>query len=350
MKGTTATERAPRAPRIAPRAPPAAICLALCAWLAGCGTSARNKPADTGGELVPVTLQLNWFAEVEHGGYFAAQVHGYYRDAGLDVTILSGGPETPVIQQVARGAVTFGIVNADNVLFGRAQEAPIVALFAPLQTSPRCLIVHEHSGIRDFDDLKDITIAMSASSAFTHYLRHRLPLENVRIVPYSGNVAQFLVNDDFAQQGYVFSEPFVARKQGGDPRVLMVSDLGFNPYSSMLFTSERVLADDPQLVRRMVAASARGWKKYLESPEESNRQIHEVNPEMDLDVLAFGAEAIRPLVLGEDAAETRIGEMTLARWQALAEQLIETGQLKADDVHVERAFTSEYLPRDAAGD
>jgi len=229
------------------------------------------------------------------------------------------------------------------LLFARAQQAPVVALMAPLQTSPRCLIVHEKSGITSFEQLKDMTVAMSPSSAFTHFLQHELPLEGVRVVPYSGSVAQFLVNADYAQQGYVFSEPFVARKAGGDPHVLMVSDLGFNPYTSLLFTSDRLVADNPELVEKMVVASLRGWQKYLDAPEEANRHIHKVNPEMDLDILEFGAEAIRPLVLADDAQPQDVGAMTRERWQTLADQLIEIGQLKPADAQVDEAFTTRFL-------
>jgi NitT/TauT family transport system substrate-binding protein len=318
---------------------------------AGCGASrdpgGAATPASEPGNrapLTPVTLQLNWFPEAEHGGYYAALVHGYYKDAGLDVSILAGGPETPVVQQVARGAATFGVVNADNVLFARAQQAPIVALMAPLQTSPRCLIVHAGSGIRNFDDLADITIAMSSSNAFVHFLRRKLPLRGVKIVPYSGNVAQFLLTKDFAQQGYVFSEPFVARKQGGDPKVLLVSDLGFNPYTSLLFTHDKLPLQEPGLVKKMVTASVRGWAKYIESPEEANRRIHEVNREMDLDILAFGAEALKALVLDAQARRHGIGTMSRQRWQTLADQLIEIDQLKPSDAQVDQAFTTEFLP------
>ncbi len=180
-----------------------------------------EEPTDP--TLTEVTLQLNWFPEVEHGGYYAALVHGFYKEAGLRVKIVPGGPETPVVQQVARRSVTFGVVNADYVLFGRAQQAPVVAVMAPLQTSPRCLIVHADSNIREFSELKNMTIAMSSSNAFSQYLQYKLPLKNVKIVPYPGNVAQFLLNKNYAQQGYVFSEPFVARKEGADPRVLMLS-------------------------------------------------------------------------------------------------------------------------------
>ncbi len=293
--------------------------------------------------LVAVTLQLNWFPEAEHGGYYAALAHGYYREAGLDVEIVPGGPETPVVQQVSRRAATFGIVNADNILFGRAQQAPIVALMAPLQISPRCLIVHKSSGIRDFDDLRDMTIAMSNSNAFSQYLRYKLDLPGVKIVPYAGNVAQFLIDKDYAQQGYVFSEPFVARKEGGDPKVLMLSELGFNPYTSLLCTHEDQLEDNPHLLQKMVTASIRGWKKYLESPDEANRLIHKANPEMDLDILEYGAETLKPLAMDSVAEQQGIGTMSRARWQKLADQLVESKQLKRKDVDVDGAFTTRFL-------
>jgi NitT/TauT family transport system substrate-binding protein len=329
--------------------------------IAGCGKSNRVEPKASGPPaagretaadelidptLTQVTLQLNWYPEAEHGGYYAALVHGYYQEAGLNVRIIAGGPETPVVQQVARRAVTFGIVNADNILFGRAQEAPVVAVMAPLQISPRCLIVHKSSGITGFDDLKNITLAMSNSNAFSHYLRYKLPLPGVKIVPYPGNVAQFLIDKHYAQQGYVFSEPFVARKEGGDPRVLMVSELGFNPYTSVLFTHDQQTQENPSLVHKMVTASIRGWKKYLEAPEAANKRIHEVNPEIDLDILEYGAETLQPLVMDGVAEQKGIGVMSRARWQTLADQLVESEQLKPGQAHVEAAFTTRFLQQE----
>jgi len=298
--------------------------------------------------LPTVTLQLNWFPEAEHGGYYAALVHGYFREAGLNVRILPGGPDSPVVQQVARGTADFGVVNADNILFGRAQQAPVVGVMAPLQISPRCLIVHESSKIRDFRDLKNMTLAMSPSNAFTHYLRKKLPLTNCKVVPYPGNVAQFLIDKNYAQQGYVFSEPFVARKNGGDPRVLMLSDIGFNPYTSVLVTSDDLVEERPQWVEKIVSASIRGWKKYLESPEETNEYIHRVNPQMDLDILAYGARTLEPLVLDQTAELEGIGTMSRARWQTLADQLVETGQLKRERADVRGAYTTRFVrPRTA---
>ena len=316
-------------------------------------TPAGPAPAGTAGQTAPVAnaspvalqkvkLLLNWFPEAEHGGFYAAQVHGYYREAGLDVEILPGGPNVPVVQQVAGKQVQFGVVNADQICFGRAQQAPVVALMAPL-ISPRCLIVHEKSGIKKFDDIHDMTVAMSTTNAFSHFLRKKFPFKDVRIVPYPGNVTQFLQDDKFAQQGYVFSEPFVAKQQGGDPHVLMVSDVGFNPYTSCLIAHDEAVKSDPGLLRGMVQASVRGWRQYLKAPAETNAAIHKLNKEMSLEVLAFGVTELQPLVEDAVAKEHGLGHMSLERWQTLVGQLVEIEQLKADKVQVSELFTTEFL-------
>lgn len=321
---------------------PALLVIALC----GCGSRGKQPVAETRPGDSPaatkVRLLLNWYPEAEHGGYYAALVHGYYRDAGLDVEIVKGGPSAPVTQQVDNGQMEFGIANADRLLMARAAPAQLVALLAPIQTSPRCIMVHESSGINDFADLKNMTLAMNADP-FVSFLQRELPLTGVTIVPYQGSVAQFLSDDHFGQQGYIFSEPFVAREQGGDPKTLLVADLGFNPYASVLLTSEDYLREHEDVVGKMVAASVEGWRHYLEQPEETNQHIHDINPEMSLEALAYGVEALVPLARGETEGNNQIGEMSLGRWQQLSRQLEELDAIKPGEVDATKAFTTKFL-------
>jgi hypothetical protein len=93
----------------------------------------------------------------------------------------------------------------------------------------------------------------------------------------------------------------------------------------------------------MVAASIRGWAQYIKSPDEANRLIHRMNPEMDLDILEYGAETLKPLVLDAVAEHEGIGAMSRARWQRLAEKLVESEQLKPRESHVDEAFTTQFL-------
>lgn len=309
--------------------------------LAACGENGRKE--STSG-LTQVRLALNWFPEVEHGGFYAASVHGYFQQRGLAVEILGGGPDAPVIQRVATAAVEFGVTNADGVLSARAQEAPVVALMAPYQINPRCIMVHANSGIESIEDIENMTLALSQRPAFSHYLRRKFPLSGVTIVPYLGNVTQFLADPMFGQQGYIFSEPFVARSKGADPKALLVADTGFNPYASVLIANEATVAGREQVVSAMVLASVQGWQHYLRAPEATNEYIGEINPEMSLEILAFGAAESVPLVLDEVALRQGLGHMSGRRWQALLQQMVEADIITADALDATSAFTTRFLP------
>lgn len=303
--------------------------------LASCGSEKPKRDGDT------VTLLLNWYPEAEHGGFYAADVHGIYKDAGLTVEILPGGVDVPVIQMVDTGKAMFGVTNADDLLIARAQGADVVALMAPIQDSPRCLLVHPHTGITSFEQLRGITLAMSSRAPFSHFLRHRLPLEGVQIVGYPGSVAPLVAGRIQAMQGYNFSEPFVAESSGLTPVILMVSDLGYNPYTSVLFTTTGTLNGNPELCRRMVEASIGGWGKYIAEPEETNRRINSLNPDMSMEILEFGVGKLRPLVTAR--LLHGVGQMDHARWETLKGQLEEIGQIPKDSVDLDEVYFAGFL-------
>ncbi len=322
------------------------ILFVICfSFLASCSENSSRDSSGTIPEskgLQQVTLALNWLPEAEHGGFYAALLNGDYEKEGLAVTILPGGPDSPVIQRVAANRVTFGISNADRIALGRAQNAAIVALMAPLQHSPRCIIVHQESGIESLDQLQNITLAMSDAPAFSHFLRHHLKLNNVQIVRYTGSIAHFLRDKKFAQQGYVFSEPIVARREGAKPKVLMVSTLGFDPYSSVLITQEDLINIQPELVKKFVRASIKGWSDYLSKDSARvHAHIHSINPEMPVEVLDQGLDALKKLCLNEQEKFT--GEMSLQRWQQLVEQLEQIKLLEPEAIKTQELFTIEFL-------
>lgn len=291
-----------------------------------------------------VRLQLNWLPDAQFGGFYAARILGEYTREGLDVEIIAGGPGSQPIPRVAIGQIEFGVGNADQVLLARQEQADVVAVMASMQQSPRCLLVHASSGIDSFDDLTDITMSLGSGDAFVSFLQAKVPLTGVRIVAYSGNVAKFLQDPRYAQQGYVFSEPIVARRQGGDPRVLMLSDLGFNPYTGLVVTQSRRIASDPDLVRRFVRATAAGWRRYLEDPAETNAAMAKLNPDMDQASLGEALEAIRPLCLPAGMPAGELGRMVPERWEELARQLIEIKLLQGTPDQARGAFTTEFLP------
>jgi NitT/TauT family transport system substrate-binding protein len=320
------------------------LCTAL--TLDGCsGSSDTNGPGTDPTKPVRLStrLALNWYPEAEHGGFIAAKTLGLFDEENLDVEIVPGGPGAPqlVITELQAGRIQFAVSDADNVVKARAVGLPIVAVMAPLQNSPRCIMVHESSGISRLEDLANVELAISDSRPFALWMKKKLPLTNVTMVPFNGLVGEFLVKPNFAQQGYVFSEPFVAKEKGGDPKVLLVSDIGFNPYASVLITTEKVIKEQPELVRSVVSASLAGWERYLTDSAATNAAIHEMNKEMSPAILEFGAKEMVPLCkTGEGIPPCG---MILDRWNILVSQIEEIEDIPKGSVKPEECFTMQFL-------
>ncbi len=310
----------------------------------GCSQDRDEQPVtgSNGEALEKVSIVLNWFPEAEHGGFYATDILGYYEEEGLDVEIISGGVDVQVAPRVATRQVEFGVMNADRVVFARAAEANVVALNAPLQNSPRCIMVHEESGKRQLSDLTDMTLAMNMQGAFAQFIKANSSLENVKIVPYPGSISVFLNDQNFGQQAYVFSEPFVAKKNGANPYNIMLSDAGFNVYTSCLITSDELLEERPELVEKFTRASIKGWQTYMKDYEETNKVINSLNPEMGMDILAFGVEQMQPLVFTESVTEKNLGAMTADRWQTLVQQMEELELIEKGEVSAASCYTTDF--------
>lgn len=333
-----------------------AICAALLV-LSGCDSQPKpsapvTNPKTSSGEqapaakLTPVEIQLNWKPEAEHGGYYAALVHGYYAEEGLDVKLTPGGPGTPLMESVATNRITFAVDNADKLIRARAEEANVVAVFAPIQDSPRCIMVHEDSGVAKLDDLATadgMTLAWNDAQPFAKFLSKKLDLGKLKMTKYAG-VGPFLLDKKYAMQAYNISEPYVAKQQGAKPVVLMLSDIGFNTYTSLLLTNPKTIQEQPELVNKMARASLKGWQKYLTDAGESNRHIAQLNEEMPEDVLAFGVAELQQLCRPHDLPENQLGRMELDRWQTLVKQLEEIELIEPGVVKAEDAFTTKFLP------
>ena len=88
--------------------------LMLTALAGGCARQAEEpKPPAA---LRKVVFQSDWFPQAEHGGFYQALVKGYYREAGLDVEILPGGPGAAIKLSVAKGTADFGMYRSDDVI------------------------------------------------------------------------------------------------------------------------------------------------------------------------------------------------------------------------------------------
>ena len=291
--------------------------------LAACQKKTESGASAPAGGAAPITLALNWLPEPEFGGFYAAREDGAYKRAGLDVKVQGGGAGVPVVQMVATGRADFGTVTADELVLARARGGDVVAVFATFQTAPHGIMVHASRGLKKIEDAFDSgTLALETGLPYIAFLRQKFHWGAAKIVAYDGGIAHFLTDPMFGQQCYITSEPILAKQKGSDPQVFLIADAGFNPYTTIVITRGELLKKNPAMVKAFVAASAAGWRDYLDNPGPTNQVLGALNHSMDAPTLAAAAEAQKPLIETADTKKAGLGSMTRARWQTLVEQLV----------------------------
>ena len=281
----------------------------------------------------PIKIALNWVPEPEFGGIYAAQQAGIFKANGLDVQILPGGAGAPIWQMVGAGKVPFGIASADEVAIARTRGADIMALFAIYQTCPQAIMVHEESGHKSIADVFNRgggMLAMEKGLTYSRFLEKKYGFGKVKLVGYSGGIAAFLADKNYAQQCFIFSEPIAARRQGAKVKTFLVADAGYNPYTGVLIARTDYVKANMGTVNAMIKSFREGWQQYLSDPRPANDLMHSLNKTMDMQTFTEAAEAQKPLVLPEGMKPDQIGTMTLDRWQTLISQMRDLKVLDRD--------------------
>lgn len=291
-----------------------------------------------------VTFLTSWYAQAEHGGYYQAVATGIYKKYGLDVTIKMGGPQVNAVQLVAAGQADFMMGKDFQTLAGIEQGVPLVTVAALFQKEPQGMVTHmDVNGLADLKD-KTILVATSGRSTWWPWLKLKYGFKDEQARPYSFSMQPFFADNNMAQQGFPSSEPFIAEKAGQKVKFFMFADDGYPPYGNTIVTTQKIVKDKPDVVRRFVKATLEGWKSYLADPAPGNVLIKQDNPKMEDDLLAYGVKKTRELNLfgGGDAARLGAGIMTDARWKATYDFMVTSGQLKPLD-NWKQAYTLQFV-------
>ena len=309
--------------------------LVSCVWLAFQAVIAGT----------PVRLITDWYPQPEHGGFYQAMLKGYYRDAGLDVEIIPGGPNTFAVQRVAMSRADFGMGSGDDVLTANDRGIPVVAVGATMQKDPQGIMVHDESPVRSLADLENHTVAVVPGTAWFPYLVRKYGFKNLREVAHTFSVGSFVKDPNYIQMCFITSEPYFAQLQGAHPRVLLISESGYAPYR-VFFTRRDFLQKNPAVVKAFVEASYRGWREFLADPGTVNQELSRRNPELTKAKMEYSVRVLaeQKFILGDPAKGEIHGQMLAKRWQAQFDLLRDLKVIHGD-FKLADAWTDAFAPK-----
>ncbi len=298
--------------------------------------------------LDKVSFGTNWVAEAEHGGFFQAVADGTYKNYGLDVTIVPGGPNNNNrMLLTARKLDFFMSANTLQSFDAVANNVPLVTVAAIFQKDPQVLLTHPEVKVTKLEDLKPLTLLVSKEgmTSYFQWLKSEYGFSESKVKPYTFNSQPFIVNKQSAMQGYVTSEPYAVEKAAGfKPGIVLLADYGFNSYSTLIETRREIVDKKPDLVQRFVDASIIGWYNYLYGDNKpANAMIKQLNPDMTDDLLAYSVAKMKEygIVDSGDSLKNGIGAMTDERMASFFDKMVRAGVVRRD-IDYRQAYTLRF--------
>lgn len=229
--------------------------------------------------LEKVSVKLQWADQFQFAGYYIAKEKGFYRDAGLDVTLQKFDPKKLSIDEVMEGRSTYGI-GRSSLLIDRMKGKKVVALAAIFQSSPFILLSKKSLDIQTPRDLIGKRIMMTQDFQDTISVRAMLNsqdvrMESLKLLEHSYNPLDIANGKTDVMACYISNEPYVLKEKGIETNLISPEAYGFDFYSDILFTSEDEVRNHPKRLRAFVDATLKGWEYAFEHIPETAQIIRE---------------------------------------------------------------------------
>ncbi|MBJ7308917.1 PAS domain S-box protein [Rugamonas sp. CCM 8940] len=311
-------------PRALRRPPPGrglAACVAAWAWVwlgvAPAGALAAEK----------VSVQLQWQHQFQFAGYYAAQDQGYYREAGLDVSLVEAQPGVDPVQKVVDGHAQYG-TGSSSLLLSRSLGQPVVVLASIFQHSGAALLVRLDADGKRRPWGGSRVMLSNNNEELTAYLKKQgVRLDSLFLVPHSYRLDDFIEGKVDAYAAYSTEEPFLLQHANVGYELVSPRAAGVDFYGDNLYTTESELREHPARAAAMRAATLRGWRYAMAHRGEIADLIRARYPHRhSREHLLFEAQATAPL-LEQELIE--LGYSNPERWRAIAATYVEIGMLPA---------------------
>jgi NitT/TauT family transport system substrate-binding protein len=304
--------------------------------------------ATTQTEGTPVSVSMGYIPDVQFAPFYVAQQRGYYAAEGLSVTIDHSSIQDALLQ-VAQGRLTFASATGDEILVARAQQIPIKMVFQTFQQYPIAVFAKAEQGITAPEDLAGKTIGIPGRFGASYVgllgmlFQAGLSEDDVRLTEIGFTQAAAVEQDRVqAAVGYSNNEPLLLQNSGVEVDVLPVSAT-IDLVSNGIVASEALIADDPDLVRRFVRATARGLQDTIDDPQTAFTIALTFIPELTADRQPQELEKLKQTIELWRGGPNGLGYSDPAAWQTTYEFLRNSGILESE-VAIEQAFTNDLRP------
>ena len=329
----------------------AACALAVSMVLGGCGKKVESETAGGASEkaeLEEVIVILDYVANTNHTGMYVALDQGYYEEEGLKVNIVEP-TEGATASLVAVGKGDFGISYQEDVTVALTSEdpLPIKAIAAVIQHNTSGFAAYKDKGIRSPKDFEGKTYEGWGGPGEEAVLKAVMTqagadFSKLNLVISDGSGFEALKDKVDIMWFYEAWDSVKCELNDFPISYMPVRDLDerLDYYTPVIIAGNQVLEEKPEMVKKFLAATSRGYGFAMEKPEESAEILHKYAPDYSLEMLTMSQKYLADKY-AEDADHW--GEMKDRVWDNYTEFMVEYGVIQ-EAIPAAECYTNEFLP------
>jgi NitT/TauT family transport system substrate-binding protein len=342
-----------------------AVAAAVALILSGCSTGSDADPVEGSGDggLTPVTLQLQWVAQAQFAGYYAAVDQGYYEEEGLDVSIAEGGADIVPQDVLASGDVDYAISWVPKVLGSIEQGANITNVAQIFERSATTQISFTDKNITSPADLAGKNVGSwgygNEWELFAGMQQNGVEVGDINLVQQAFDMNAFLSGDIDAAQAMTYNEYAQVLEtinpdtgelyQPEDLNVIDWNEEGTAMLQDAIWANADKLADDEAYADQTVAfikASIRGWIYAAENPEDAATIVADAGSALPAGHQLWMTNEVSKLIFPSENGVGLIDEEAWANTVDIAMNTKnETGGTIITTEPPETAYTNDYVQR-----
>lgn len=250
--------------------------------------------------LTPVSLQLSWLHSVQFAGSYIARENGWWKQAGLDVTLLQGGPNAPVEPPVVAGNALVGISAADYTAAAVAQGAPFRIIGVAMQKNPFAIASLPANPVNRPADLVGKRVGMAVANTPVLQALCRLndvDMDAIQIVPTQYSAQPLIGGQVDCLLCWETDLPVAMAIQGIKAQTMLMADHGYALHSQTYITTHDSLANNRDQLIALMAGEVRGWNAYRADPDAAAALTVAAFPDAGLDLETQKLQAARQVPL-----------------------------------------------------
>jgi len=310
------------------------------------GSAARAEDRD-------VKFILDFISLGRHAPWYVALGKGYFKEEGLNVSIMPSKGTADAIRSVVSGIADIGFIDIPSLVASGSAGGAIKIVAVNYQKPPYCVFTLDPgANVTEPKQLAGLEFGSSTSSFLPHIVQAFMEMNGVdsktlKVVNIDGaaRVPMLAARKIPSIDQFIMGEPAIRRAvTDAKPKCLFLRDFGLDIYSNSIGTTEEYLTKNPDVVKKFVRAALRGWQYALAHPQEAAQIQLQYVKALNPDIIAEELDILKRVAITPDVEKNGFGTASMDKMKRTVDFMNKNVEIAGDKLTAEQIYRPGFLP------